>query len=179
MNFNTEYKNEITGLRGISVLLVILFHINEEIFFFGFLGVDIFFVISGYVITLTLHKEYSKDKKIKIISFYLRRIKRLFPSLICCIFFTYFVYMIVADLIYFKEITKSAITSIFGFSNLYYIISNQNYFINSIENPFIHTWSLGIEEQYYLIYPFFLLLIYFSLYLLRTIKNHWLATLSA
>lgn len=160
MNYNTEYNSQITGLRGISVILVILFHLNEDIFFFGYLGVDIFFVISGYVITLTLHKEFVKKKQIKIINFYYRRIKRLLPSLIVCVFFTFFTYIIIADLIYFKEITKSAITSIFGFSNIYYILSNQDYFINNLENPFIHTWSLGIEEQYYLVYPFLLLAIY-------------------
>ncbi len=158
--YNTDYNNDITNLRGISVILVILFHLNENLFFLGYLGVDIFFIISGYVITLTLHKEYIKNKKINIVDFYLRRIKRLLPSIIVCVFSTYFLYLILNDLIYFKEISKSAFSSIFGFSNIYFLLSNQDYFINNLDNPFIHTWSLGIEEQFYFFYPFILFLFY-------------------
>lgn len=160
MNYNTNYDNNITNLRGISVILVILFHLNEKIFFFGYLGVDIFFIISGYVISLTLHKEYINNKKINIINFYLRRVKRLLPSIIVCVFSTYFLYLIFIDLIYFKEISKSAFSSIFGFSNIYFLLSNQDYFINHLDNPFIHTWSLGIEEQFYFLYPFILIFFY-------------------
>lgn len=158
--YNTNYNDDITNLRGISVIFVILFHLNEKIFFFGYLGVDIFFIISGYVISLTLHKEYIKNDKINVFNFYLRRIKRLIPSIIVCVLSTYLLYLILIDLIYFKEISKSAFSSIFGFSNIYYLLSNQDYFINRLDNPFIHTWSLGIEEQFYFFYPFILILFY-------------------
>ena len=181
IKYNTNYNNDITNLRGISVILVVLFHLNENIFFFGYLGVDIFFIISGYVITLTLHKEYIENKKINIVNFYLRRIKRLFPSIIVCVFSTYVLYIAFSDLIYFKEISKSAFSSIFGFSNIYFLLSNQDYFINHLENPFIHTWSLGIEEQFYFLYPFILFLFYkiykvfkFSLFFLILILNLFL-----
>lgn len=160
MNISTKYKNHITGLRGISVIMVVLFHLDRSLFSLGYLGVDIFFVISGYVITLTFYKEYLNNNKINIISFYIRRIKRLYPALVISIILTYIIYILFSDTIYFQSITKSAFFSLIGLSNIYYLFSNQNYFINEINNPFIHTWSLGIEEQFYFIYPFILIIIF-------------------
>ncbi len=86
------YHPEIDGLRAIAVVLVILFHINSQIFSFGYLGVDIFFVISGFVISQSLYKDYFKNQKISIINFYTRRFKRLYPALMTVIFVTAILY---------------------------------------------------------------------------------------
>ena len=88
MKTNLVYYSEIDGLRAIAVALVILFHINSQIFLFGYLGVDIFFVISGFVISQSLYKDYIKNQKISIINFYIRRFKRLYPALMTVIFVT-------------------------------------------------------------------------------------------
>jgi peptidoglycan/LPS O-acetylase OafA/YrhL len=161
MGFNNNFLPHISGIRAISVLIVVFFHLNEDKFSFGYLGVDIFFVISGYVISLTLYKEYLLHKNINLFNFYIKRIKRLYPSLFLCILLTLFLYFVFADLIYFSIIFKSALFSFFGISNLYYLFSNQDYFVNHLDNPFIHTWSLGIEEQFYLFFPIILSLIFF------------------
>ena len=82
-----NYRPEIDGLRAFAIIIVILFHFNESYFPYGYLGVDIFFVISGFVITQSLFKNYFLDGKISIIQFYLKRFKRLYPALITVILF--------------------------------------------------------------------------------------------
>jgi len=162
MNLNIDFKNHIQSLRGISVILVIFYHLNIDYFSKGYLGVDIFFVISGYVITQRLYRDYLENKKISIINFYLRRFFRIFPNLFFIITFVYVFYLIFGapDL----SIFKSAIFSIFGLSNLFFLLKNKDYFDtligNHLSDPLSHTWSLGIEEQFYLIYPFIILVFF-------------------
>ena len=158
MNLNIDFKHHIQSLRGISVILVIFYHLNIDYFSKGYLGVDIFFVISGYVITQRLYKDYLENKKISIMSFYLRRFFRIFPNLFFIVSFVYVFYLIFGPPD--RSLYKSAIFSIFGLSNLFFLFENKNYFDtllgNLLSDPLSHTWSLGIEEQFYLIYPFIL-----------------------
>ena len=158
MNLNIDFKNHIQSLRGISVILVIFYHLNIDYFSKGYLGVDIFLVISGYVITQRLYKDYLENKKISIMNFYLRRFFRIFPNLFFIVSFVYVFYLIFGPPD--KSLYKSAIFSIFGLSNLFFLFENKNYFDtllgNLLSDPLAHTWSLGIEEQFYLIYPFIL-----------------------
>ena len=146
------YRDELDGLRAFAVIAVIINHFNKNILESGYLGVDIFFVISGYVITSSLiNKRFDKFKNF-ISSFYIRRIKRLLPALM-------FYVLPISLLIWIldpaaKESLRTGITSMFGISNLYLFSNAVDYFANSTElNPFTHTWSLSVEEQFYLIFP--------------------------
>ena len=149
---NHLYRNEIDGLRGIAVLSVIINHFNKDILPSGYLGVDIFFVISGYVITASLIKRENKSFSDYIISFYERRIKRIIPlltifviitSILICIFNVFPIFSL-----------RTGFASLFGVSNILLYISSDGYFTPSSNlDPFTHTWSLSVEEQFYFIYP--------------------------
>ena len=150
------YKPHIDGLRAIAVILVVLFHMRPEIFSGGYLGVDVFFVLSGFVITQSLYKNYITEGRVNIFNFYLRRIKRLFPALLIMILTVTAVYTFFGFLWDTNLYLKSAVTSIFATSNLYFLFNGGNYFHQGLINPLLHTWSLGLEEQFYLVYPLLL-----------------------
>lgn len=148
-----QYRNELDGLRGISILLVVFYHFGINFFHSGFIGVDIFFVISGYLITnLILKKEF------KISKFYEGRIRRLLPALMSMlIIISPLVFLISNDQNFLKEFSKTIFSVIFFISN-YYLGSKRDYFDEESQiNPFLHTWSLSIEWQFYLIFPFIFL----------------------
>ena len=149
----SRYRPEIDGLRAFAVVAVIINHFNKDILPGGYLGVDIFFVISGYVITSSLFGRPSKDFKDFISGFYERRIKRLVPAL------SVFVLITSIAICLFNPspglLLRTGITSLFGLSNLYLLKQSTDYFAQSTElNVFTHTWSLGVEEQFYILFPF-------------------------
>jgi len=152
-----EYRREIDGLRALAVVPVILFHTGIEFFSGGFVGVDIFFVISGFLITSILLSELSANK-FSIINFYERRARRILPALFAMLLLTsVFAYLLMpADslLIYSKTLT-----SVIGFSsNIFFYFSSDYFSPAANENVLLHTWSLAIEEQYYFVFPVFLLM---------------------
>jgi peptidoglycan/LPS O-acetylase OafA/YrhL len=152
---HSVYFPHIDGLRAIAVILVVLFHIDKKIFSLGYLGVDIFFVISGYVITKQITEQYYKNE-FSFLSFYVRRFKRIYPALILVILTStifYLYYGLHYDFNNFNLHLKTALFSLLGISNLFLSYRSRDYFFDSDKNPFIHTWSLGIEEQFYLIWP--------------------------
>ncbi len=152
-SIKSSYRPEIDGLRAFAVVAVIINHFNKEILPNGYLGVDIFFVISGFVITSSLYQRPSKNFKDFISGFYERRIKRLVPAL------SVFVLIISITICLFDPrpgvSLMTGLTSLFGLSNLYLFKQSTDYFALSTElNVFTHTWSLGVEEQFYILFPF-------------------------
>ena len=150
------YRPEIDGLRAIAVLAVITFHFNEDLLPSGFLGVDVFFVISGFVITASLARHQESDWRPFLLGFYARRIKRLIPLLMTCILVTMLVgaFVISPGSDEFKATWTTGIAALFGVSNITLQAQQSDYFASSTAlNPFTHTWSLGVEEQFYLLFP--------------------------
>ena len=150
---NKSYRQEIDGLRAFAVIAVIINHINSSALRSGYLGVDIFFVISGFVITSSLLRRKSNNFFNFISDFYSRRIKRLIPTLVVFILTTSFLISLFNPS---SEIPiRTGISSLFGVSNIWLYIEADSYFANSsLYDPFTHTWSLSLEEQFYFIFPF-------------------------
>lgn len=160
MNTTTEgiargraaYRPEIDGLRALAVIAVIINHFNKSVLPSGYLGVDVFFVISGYVITLSLINQAQFSPQAFLSGFYSRRVKRLVPALI--------VFVLLSSLLICfvnpnpSTSLRTGVAALFGLSNLYLYKQSTDYFSEASEmNVFTHTWSLGVEEQFYLFYP--------------------------
>jgi len=147
------YRADIDGLRALAVMTVFIFHLSASNLPGGFLGVDIFFVISGHLITQILLKEISQTGQLNLREFYKRRIKRILPSF----YFIMFISLIIAlflfmpeDLVYFAKSMKGAT---FIKSNFYFGEFKSYFAVDSTEFPLLHTWSLSVEEQFYFIWP--------------------------
>ena len=152
-----KYRAEIDGLRALAVIHVILFHAGFELFGGGFVGVDVFFVISGYLITTIIINEMDEGK-FSLVNFYERRARRILPALffvmLVCLPFAWY-WLLPSDL---KDFSQSVVAvSIFSSNILFW--RESGYFDTAAElKPLLHTWSLAVEEQYYLLFPLFLLL---------------------
>ena len=154
-SIKSRYRPEIDGIRAFAVFTVIINHFNKDILPGGYLGVDIFFVISGFVITSSLYKRPSENFKDFISGFYERRIKRLVPALSIFVLITSIAICLFQSNPY--QSLWTGLTSLFGLSNLYLLDKTTDYFARSTElNVFTHTWSLGVEEQFYILFPFFI-----------------------
>ncbi len=153
------YRTEIDGLRALAVVPVVLFHAGFDFFSGGFVGVDIFFVISGYLITSLILYEI-EEKKFSLINFYKRRVRRLLPSLLVVMIvslpFAWF-FLAPRDL---KDFGQSLV-GVSTFSSNFLFWWESGYFEQVAElKPLLHTWSLALEEQFYIVFPLFLLLVW-------------------
>lgn len=154
-NIASAHIPYIDGLRGIAVLAVIIYHLNSSWLPGGFTGVDIFFTISGFVVSLSIAKKQRLNPADFVSSFYARRILRIIPPLLACLTLVGLAVVLFIPSAYLSsgiEVTMQH--AFFGISNLVLMKSSDDYFGPMSEfNPFTHTWSLGIEEQFYLIFP--------------------------
>lgn len=154
---SSKYRHDIDGLRAVAVVAVILFHLHVAGFSGGYVGVDIFFVISGYLITGLIYGDI-RSEQFSIKEFYIRRIRRLAPALLTT--------LAVVAVFAFLTLKPEELHS-FGLSLMFQSISTQNffflsegeYFLGSDFKPLLHTWSLAVEEQFYLFWPLILLFI--------------------
>lgn len=151
-----KYRPEIDGLRAIAVIPVILFHAGIEWLSGGFIGVDVFFVISGYLITTILITDI-ENKKFSLINFYNRRILRIMPALLIVLSITYLISWLLLLPSSHKVVGQYVVSSILSFSNILLYIKGKDYFgLETGANPLFHTWSLGVEEQFYFFFPLIL-----------------------
>ena len=155
----SNIRKEIDGIRALAIIPVILFHAGFSFAKGGYIGVDIFFVISGFLITTLILNELSTET-FSLKKFYERRIRRLLPALFFVIFISILVSIFFMPQLKQEEFSKSILSVIFFVSNIYFY-SRSGYFAESTqETPLLHTWSLSIEEQFYLLFPIFLILIW-------------------
>jgi peptidoglycan/LPS O-acetylase OafA/YrhL len=155
-----SYRADIDGLRAVAVLAVIASHLPEKFLPSGFLGVDVFFAISGFVVTGSLLGQQRTQLSQLYVGFLARRIKRLMPALTLCVAVTGFV--VLATDPFPRHSIETGLAALFGFANVVLFFFELDYFSpSSIFNAFTHTWSLGVEEQFYVVFPMFAWLFYF------------------
>ena len=155
---NSSYSPEIDGIRAIAVMSVVFVHVEFSFFPGGFTGVDVFFVISGYLITKLIMREVDNGV-FSLKSFYFRRAKRLLPALIFVLAVTFIVAFYFLTPTHFQRYSAALFSSLFSFSNFYFW-SEAGYFDASADlKPLLHTWSLSVEEQFYFFWPAMILLL--------------------
>jgi peptidoglycan/LPS O-acetylase OafA/YrhL len=154
-----SYRADIDGLRGIAVLLVLAFHLGTSKCSGGFVGVDVFFVISGYLIGSIILSEIAVEK-FSLLSFYERRVRRIVPALFGMTLVTSLVayeFLLPAEL---EEFAKSLLASTFSVSNVYFFHQSGYFEGPAAMKPLLHTWSLAVEEQFYIFLPLFLIAVH-------------------
>ncbi|MBW2939739.1 acyltransferase family protein [Zhongshania aquimaris] len=146
------YRKDLDGLRGVAVLLALLFHSHTPGFSGGFVGVDLFFAISGFLITTILLRE-QEDGRFSLVNFYERRVRRILPALYTILFLSSFGLALILTPEQMEEYSKSLLSVVFFVSNIFYF-NQGSYFGVAVEQmPLLHTWSLAVEEQFYIFYP--------------------------
>lgn len=150
---NINYIKHLDGLRGIAIIFVILYHVNPKTFSGGYIGVDVFFVLSGYLIT----KKLLSTEKISVKEFYVNRFKRLYPATLFVILLSTIVVLFIFTPSNLKDYLQSVVSTIFFSSNILFYTENSYFHTDALLKPLLHTWSLGIEEQFYIFYPLFIL----------------------
>jgi len=168
-----KYRPEIDGLRAISVLVIIIYHLKlDKVLKGGYLGVDVFFVISGFLISFIILKELFETGAFSFYNFYKRRIRRILPLLLVVLLVSTIASWFILLPSQIVTFAKSGLASVLFFSNHFWYISSLEYEAqSSLLEPLLHTWSLSIEEQFYILFPTVLFLIYsyFKKYLFHAI----------
>lgn len=157
---SSRYIPALDGLRALAVIAVVIYHMNATALQSGLLGVTIFFVLSGYLITGLLIREWSTTKKINLPQFWLRRVRRLFPAIVFVLLGTIVLTGVFApDML--TKLRNDIVAALLFFTNWWYIFQDVSYFeAMGAPSPVTHFWSLAIEEQFYLIWPPLLLLLF-------------------
>ena len=153
----TGWRKDIQLLRAIAVLFVVIYHAEFDILPGGFLGVDVFFVVSGFLMTRILVTELRETERIRLIPFFLRRARRLMPAATVTAFVTGLASLVIYTQDRFAELGKFMFGALFFISNILFYRAESDYFATEQNaNPFLHFWSLSVEEQFYFIFPLFL-----------------------
>jgi peptidoglycan/LPS O-acetylase OafA/YrhL len=156
----TKYRPDLEGLRAIAVLLVVFYHAGFTQVPGGFIGVDIFFVLSGYFISQQLWSNLEQYGKVSMADFYSRRIRRILPAASVVIVVTAALSWLLLSPVYASEIGWDAIAAALNIANIRFATISNDYFDNAVaSSPFIHFWSLGVEEQFYIFWPLLFLLV--------------------
>ncbi len=155
-----QYRKEIDGLRSVAVLPVMFFHANLFGMKGGYVGVDLFFVISGYLITSILMEEI-KSGRFSILNFYERRARRILPALSVVLIFSTIVAFILMPPLLLKSYSQSLVSVATFSSNVFFYLTSGYFSTASDEKPLLHTWSLAVEEQYYIFFPILLSALWF------------------
>lgn len=159
MSSSLRYLHHIDGLRAFAVLIVIFFHFGVVGFGAGFIGVDIFFVISGFLITRLIAHEFDSTGKFSFANFYLRRVRRLMPALFFVFALTTFAAVFILTPESLAGFGASLVSATFSLSNVFFWFESGYFDTSSNVKPLLHTWSLSVEEQFYLFWPAMLLLV--------------------
>ena len=153
------FRPEIEGLRALAVVMVVLYHVGAPGFSGGYVGVDVFFVVSGYLITSLLLTEREREGSIDLTAFYARRVRRLVPAGLAVIVATLALNAIIAPGQRHADLAAAAASAAAYASNLHFIAVSAAYFDPRVaHNPLLHTWSLGVEGQFYLVWSLLLAL---------------------
>lgn len=151
---HSYWRSDITGLRAIAVLPVLIFHAWPTLLPGGFAGVDIFFVISGYLISGILFRQLQRTGSVDFSDFYAKRIRRIIPNLLCVLLFTVAVGWFFMTPNEYLDLGKQVYSSTFFYQNFRLLKELGDYFANDASRePLLHLWSLAIEEQFYIIFP--------------------------
>lgn len=166
------YYPYIDGLRAIAVISVVLYHLKDSYLPGGFSGVDVFFVISGFVVSISMANFKGRNFFTFVTTFYARRMKRILPALLFCVLMTgLFAALFIPGSWLSDTNQKTGLFALFGLSNFILAATGNDYFSPKTDfNPFTHTWSLGVEEQFYFIFP----LLFFVWVAFRSVR--WLST---
>ncbi len=154
------FRPDVEGLRGVAVLIVVLFHANLASLTGGFIGVDVFFVISGFLITGLLVREQGRSGTISLSAFYARRVRRLLPAAMVALVITLVAAMNLIGPLDRPAVANDGAAAALSVANIRFAMSAGDYFASvSAPSPFLHFWSLGVEEQFYLVWPALILLV--------------------
>src|SRR5262252_318587 len=152
------FRPDIEGLRAIAILLVVAYHADVPGFSGGFIGVDVFFVLSGYLITGLLVREIERTGTLDLPRFYARRARRLLPAMTLMLLCTMIASAVIHSPMEQRGFTSSATATASYMSNLYFMVNTFQYGGLAADlNPLLHTWSLSVEEQFYLVWPLFVM----------------------
>jgi len=154
-----RYRPEVDGLRAVAILSVLFFHLGVPGISGGFIGVDIFFVISGFLITGIIYQEFVSTGDFTLSNFYARRVRRLFPALVFTLALTMVAGFFLFSLKFFNSFSLSFLSALFSVSNFYFWKTSDYFAPNAEFEPLLHTWSLSVEEQFYLLWPITLIFI--------------------
>jgi peptidoglycan/LPS O-acetylase OafA/YrhL len=158
MNSKISYRADIDGLRAVAVLSVLFYHAGITVFSGGYIGVDVFFVISGYLITSIIVKEI-RANEFSLLKFYERRIRRIYPALYTTLLFILIAAYLLYDPHNYLQTGKGSMATIGFMSNILFWTESGYFDAPSTLKPLLHTWSLAVEEQFYISYPLLLMMI--------------------
>ncbi len=155
-----SYRPALDGLRTVAVYAVLLFHTGHPWALGGFIGVDLFFVLSGFLVTSVLLSEIDRTGRLKVGMFYTRRVRRLLPAAVVAIVATCAVFVLISPVTDRVDLVDDAQSALLWFANWHFLGESGDYFATDVDrSPFLHFWSLAIEEQFYVVFPVVLLVL--------------------